>query len=152
MAMKTLLRDRDAEEILQRIGSLIESDVRRWGRMSVQGMVCHLGDSYDLALGLRHAEAVKLPIPVPMMKWLALQLPLQWSRNIRTVPVVEQGSGGRPPAAWDGDMQLLMESFHAFREKSDGWNQHPIFRAMSTEEWMRWGYLHADHHLRQFGR
>jgi hypothetical protein len=29
---------------------------------------------------------------------------------------------------------------------------HPMFGAMTTLEWMRWGYLHTDHHLRQFGR
>ena len=31
------------------------------------------------------------------------------------------------------------------------WADHPFFGAMSVEQWMRWGYLHADHHLRQFG-
>jgi len=31
-------------------------------------------------------------------------------------------------------------------------NPHPIFGAMKPWDWMRWGYLHADHHLRQFGR
>ena len=29
---------------------------------------------------------------------------------------------------------------------------HPMFGPMTPEDWMRWGYLHADHHLRQFGR
>jgi hypothetical protein len=29
---------------------------------------------------------------------------------------------------------------------------HPIFGRMTEAEWMRWGYLHTDHHLRQFGR
>jgi len=29
---------------------------------------------------------------------------------------------------------------------------HPIFGPMTAKDWMRWGYLHADHHLRQFGR
>jgi hypothetical protein len=28
---------------------------------------------------------------------------------------------------------------------------HPIFGAMSERAWLRWGYLHMDHHLRQFG-
>jgi hypothetical protein len=28
---------------------------------------------------------------------------------------------------------------------------HPIFGALSARDWLRWGYLHADHHLRQFG-
>jgi hypothetical protein len=29
---------------------------------------------------------------------------------------------------------------------------HPIFGRITRAEWLRWGYLHADHHLRQFGR
>jgi hypothetical protein len=29
---------------------------------------------------------------------------------------------------------------------------HSIFGSMTNQDWMRWGYLHADHHLRQFGR
>jgi len=28
---------------------------------------------------------------------------------------------------------------------------HPIFGWMSEASWMRWAYLHTDHHLRQFG-
>jgi hypothetical protein len=28
---------------------------------------------------------------------------------------------------------------------------HPIFGRMSEAAWLRWGWLHADHHLRQFG-
>ena len=27
-----------------------------------------------------------------------------------------------------------------------------LWGKMSARDWMRWGYLHADHHLRQFGR
>jgi hypothetical protein len=29
---------------------------------------------------------------------------------------------------------------------------HPMFGEMTEKDWMRWGYLHADHHLRQFGQ
>ena len=32
------------------------------------------------------------------------------------------------------------------------WPRHAIFGAMTASDWMRWGFLHADHHLRQFGR
>jgi hypothetical protein len=31
------------------------------------------------------------------------------------------------------------------------WPTHPIFGRMSEAAWMRWAYLHTDHHLRQFG-
>ena len=30
--------------------------------------------------------------------------------------------------------------------------RHPAFGAMSAREWLRWGWLHADHHLRQFSQ
>jgi hypothetical protein len=29
--------------------------------------------------------------------------------------------------------------------------RHPIFGELTEREWMRWGYLHTDHHFRQFG-
>jgi len=32
-----------------------------------------------------------------------------------------------------------------------GNNEHPLFGPMSRAEWLRWGYLHMDHHFRQFG-
>jgi hypothetical protein len=28
---------------------------------------------------------------------------------------------------------------------------HPILGSMSRANWLRWAYLHIDHHLRQFG-
>jgi hypothetical protein len=37
------------------------------------------------------------------------------------------------------------------RRPDFNWPVHPIFGRMSHREWLRWAYLHADHHLRQFG-
>jgi hypothetical protein len=36
-------------------------------------------------------------------------------------------------------------------ERDFQWGRHPLFAEMSERDWMRWGYLHVDHHLRQFG-
>lgn len=33
----------------------------------------------------------------------------------------------------------------------DGRIRHSIFGPMTSAEWLRWGHLHLDHHLRQFG-
>jgi hypothetical protein len=30
-------------------------------------------------------------------------------------------------------------------------SRHPLWGRMTEWEWGRWGYLHTDHHLRQFG-
>jgi hypothetical protein len=42
-----------------------------------------------------------------------------------------------------------MERFSS-ADVSVDWPAHPIFGAMTRRAWMRWGYLHVDHHLRQF--
>jgi hypothetical protein len=57
------------------------------------------------------------------------------------------------PADFTEDLaraEALMEAFVA-RAGSSDWPAHPIFGRLSDAAWMRWGYLHLDHHLRQFG-
>ena len=44
--MKTLARQRDKAEILQRLSKVRPESVRRWGRMSAHQMVCHLSDAF----------------------------------------------------------------------------------------------------------
>jgi hypothetical protein len=44
-----------------------------------------------------------------------------------------------------------MEKFTG-RPRSFDFRPHPMFKEMSEKDWMRWGYLHTDHHLRQFGQ
>ena len=45
-----------------------------------------------------------------------------------------------------------MEALQRFLEARGNRTDHAMFGTMSPEDWMRWGYLHTDHHLRQFGR
>ncbi len=48
--------------------------------------------------------------------------------------------------------QTLLSIVRRFCDTAAFAEPHPFFGAMSRQEWLRWGYLHADHHLRQFGR
>ena len=48
------------------------------------------------------------------------------------------------------DKKEVLERFTA-PAKNVEFHPHPFFGDMSEAEWMRWGYLHCDHHLRQFG-
>jgi len=48
------------------------------------------------------------------------------------------------------DKKEVLERFTA-PAKGIEFHPPPIFGDMSEAEWMRWGYLHCDHHLRQFG-
>ena len=52
---KSLGNPVNAQEIRFRLAQLSPEDAARWGSMSVHQMICHLDDSYKLALGQRTA-------------------------------------------------------------------------------------------------
>jgi len=150
--MKTLARANDAREIRGRLEALGEGDGGLWGVMQVGRMVCHLADSYEVGLGERTVSAVRFPVPRGMLKWLALSVPLRWAKGIKTAPELEVGKGASEPGAFAADKARMLALHDRFvaSPKHLGW--HPFFGDMTTADWMRWGYLHSDHHLRQFGR
>ena len=152
--MKTLACDRDKAEILRRLTALRHDSVRRWGRMSAHQMVCHLTDGYRILTGERITTPATSSLPRPLMKWIALYAPVKWPAGISTTPELDQNIGGTRPVAFEADIaQLvqLLETIAADRSGRFAGQLHPIFGAMSTSAWLRWAYLHADHHLRQFG-
>jgi hypothetical protein len=121
--------------------------------MSAHQMVCHLCDAYRMALGDKHVAPTGGRVHRTVVKCLALYAPVAWRTGILTSPEIDQECGGTKPASFLADLQEL-ETFveRMTSELTDLNGQvHPIFGRLSHPEWLRWGYLHADHHLRQFG-
>jgi hypothetical protein len=151
--VKTLSNADDRQEILSRLGALTLEDQRQWGRMSVHQMVCHLDDAFKFALGEKYASPATGFLQRTLIKSIALNTPMRWAKNYPTRPEMEQGKGGSVPFDFQHDLHSLLSNFERF---CDGLSApcpaHPTFGAMSVKDWMRWGYLHPDHHLRQFGR
>jgi hypothetical protein len=151
--MKTLASPQDKAEIVRRIGSIGRSNRRRWGTMTAGQMICHLSDAYRVALGEKPANPVKNRYNGPLMRWLALWLPLPWPHGVPTVAECDAKVGGTPTAEFERDRGELLALLDRFAAQPNlvAQHAHPFFGLMTEKEWMRWGYLHADHHLRQFG-
>ena len=117
-------------------------------------MVCHLSDAFRMAMGHKPVSQATGPLQRTIVKWIALYLPLAWpGGRILTRPEIDQELAGTRPrdfAADIADLEALVERITAPARSFD-WVLHPIFGRMSDAEWLRWGYLHMDHHLRQFG-
>jgi uncharacterized protein DUF1569 len=150
--MKTLLNLKDKEEITARLEQIQPTSQRQWGKMSAPQMVCHLSDSFRGPMGERRVT------PAPWLarrlaKWFALYVPLPWPKGFRTRPEMDQQIGGTPPGEFAADMRELRRLLDRFtlQPKDFEWHPHPVFGSMSDKDWQRWGYLHMDHHLRQFG-
>jgi len=124
-----------------------------WGRMTAHQMVCHLNDSFLVAMGAKAASMATNLLQRTVVKFLALYAPAKWPAGVKTRPEVEQGVGGTAPGDFESDRWNLIATVErlAAANRDFEWAQHPIFGELSESEWMRWGYLHADHHLRQFG-
>lgn len=152
--MKTLARPRDKAELLRRLQALRADSPRRWGRMTAPQAVCHLSDSFRCVIGQRPVSDASSLLGRTLTKWIALYLPLPWpGGRIHTRPEIDPLAGGTQPADFAADvadLEGLVELVTSWPRRFE-WCAHPIFGRMSEGEWMRWGYLHMDHHLRQFG-
>jgi hypothetical protein len=121
--------------------------------MSAHQMVCHLGDACRMATGAKPVKGATGRILPALLKWIALYTPLRWRAGIPTSPEIDQECDGTKPADFAADVAALEQLLDVIRTRDKGveWPVHPVFGRMSHAEWLRWGYLHTDHHLRQFG-
>jgi hypothetical protein len=152
--MKTLSNAADREEILRRLQSINGNSTRLWGTMSEAQMLCHLADAFSAALGEREVGKTGGVASRTLIKWIALYAPMQWPKGVPTMPEVDQLKGsGTKPAGFDADHASLVALFERFagRDPASIYAPHPGFGPLTHDQWQRWGYLHMDHHLRQFG-
>jgi hypothetical protein len=120
--------------------------------MSARQMICHLGDAMLVAADQKTANSVSGPVKRTIVKWIALYAPLRWPAGIRTVTEIDQEIGGTRPQDFVDDVRELETRLRRFAEDRQAMcPAHPIFGPMSRKAWLRWAYLHTDHHLRQFG-
>jgi hypothetical protein len=120
--------------------------------MSAHQMICHLGDCCRMALGEKRVRCTPNLLERTLVKWIALYLPLRWPAGLDTRPEVDQEVDGTRPVDFVADLAQLaaLLELTAQRQPVDP-PPHPTFGRMSQGNWRRWGYLHIDHHLRQFG-
>ncbi len=151
--MRTFANPQDKEDILVRLAR-VQSDHRaRWGRMSAHQMLCHLNDSFLAVIGEKYVSPATGLLQRSVVKWVALYMPIPWPKGVPTRPEMDQFLGGSTPSEFERDRDVLVTLIERFsNSKRDfEWSQHPLFGRMPDPEWLRWGYLHTDHHLRQFG-
>jgi len=152
--MKTLASKFDKEDVLKRLRQVQPETPRRWGKMTPHQMICHLSDSFKTAIGERQVNGDKSNLLTKtVVRWIALYAPLKWPHGVPTMAENDQERGGTPPAEFQRDVDQLEAIILRITntQRDFKWSRHPLFAEMSERDWMRWGYLHCDHHLRQFG-
>jgi uncharacterized protein DUF1569 len=155
---KTLSDAANRGEILGRLKGVRLDSPRLWGRMTPHQMILHLHEAF-LSVMAKDGDGpvlmAKVPLPRVVMRWAALDLQRPWPKDLQTMPPIDQVLKGAAPAetefpadvaALDALVACLSSSPRDFK-----WRPHPFFGEMTQAQWMRWGWLHMDHHFRQFG-
>jgi hypothetical protein len=138
--------------IVARLRRLAPNSPRQWGRMTSHQAVCHLSDSFRSMMSSTPITSIATPLSRTVIKWIALKAPMKWPPGVKTMPEVDQEIGGTKPLEFARDRQELEALIERFAAKQGADMQaHPMFGRMTAMEWRRWGWLHMDHHLRQFG-
>ena len=152
--MRSLANESDKTAVLGRLRALKPDSARRWGKMSPHEMVCHLNDSFKAAIGTKPVSSVNTNMLIrTLARWFALYVPVRWPRGVPTRPEMDPQRQGTLPTDFDRDVATLAAMIERVSNpnKDFAWYRHPFFAEMSERDWLRWGYLHTDHHLRQFG-
>jgi hypothetical protein len=152
--VKTLARPTTRPRSCAGSSDVRPDSARRWGRMSAPQMVCHLADAFPHGLGQKPVSHVPGLLNRTIVKWIALYAPLRWPPGIVTRPEIDQTLAGcTKPGDFAADVAAGRGARLSHDRAQGGLRVAfpSIFGQDVGEDWLRWGYLHMDHHLRQFG-
>lgn len=151
--MNTLDDPAVVADLKSRLTRLQVDGRRRWGTMSAHQMLCHVADAFAAALGELEVRPLRTVLGSTVMKWGALWMPLRWPHGVPTRAEIDPTRRGTRPAVFEADRRRVLELMDRFVREggSDPEAVHVLFGPLSRREWLRWGWLHTDHHLRQFG-
>lgn len=138
------------ESLVTRIGRAAPDSVRCWGTMDAHQMLVHVGDAAAAALGQRAFSATPRSGPRGLVRVIALYVLPRTPRGIK--------SGAEPAAkvldatAFAQDRDRAIGLLRELAAPGAGFvSEHPAFGRMARGDWLRYAYVHTDHHLRQFG-
>ena len=145
----------DITNITDRLNRLSPDAKPRWGTMTPREAVVHLSDALTHPLGDR-------PAPLPphswfrnvLLKWLVLWVFPRMPKGAKTRPGADPRKEGTKPGDFARDLatlHALTARFVAAVKSGAIKTEHTRFGPMRERDWLRWWWMHNDHHLRQFG-
>jgi uncharacterized protein DUF1569 len=147
--VKSLWEEPVRRELIARARRLTPEHRAQWGRLTVDRMLSHVVDAFGMALGEIEVRQRKIPLirfwPFNVLFIRFVGMP----RNAPTAPEII----ARSPLAIEAELRALESAMDRFaaQQARRHWPRHPAFGKLSREAWGLLGYVHTDHHLRQFG-
>jgi Protein of unknown function (DUF1569) len=147
--MKSLWEEQSRRELMARARRLTPAHRPLWGKFTVDRMLAHMVDAFRMGMGELDVRPRRIPL---LGSWPFNVLFIRFVGMPKNAPTVREIIE-RPPLSIDAELSALeaaMDRFAAQHDRTD-WPAHPAFGKLSRRSWGVLGYVHTDHHLRQFG-
>ena len=138
--------------VVERLKALAESTHPSWGRLTPDGLICHLADTLRYSMG-------RGPTLIDRSTWftrrilgpLVLHGLLPIPKNVKAA-IPEEGQEWRSPPSDLETLHALLEEYLTLVQAGELIPPpHPAFGNIGIDGWARMHVLHFAHHLRQFG-
>jgi len=135
-------------DVKNRINALSPHAKRQWGKMTIDQMLWHVSEGFELALGRREYGVTKGLMPYWLMKFMVLSLPWPKGRTPTLPPLVAKGNYD-VEAERARCLRLIDEL--AQKDLASQWPYHPLLGQLTGQEHSHLQGKHVEYHLRQFG-
>ncbi|MBC8085357.1 MAG: DUF1569 domain-containing protein [Hymenobacter sp.] len=144
---KNLLVEKDTNELIARALTLTPDNKGHWGNMSVTTMLKHC-NVVNTAI-LSYDQAPKAPTIKQRFLLVGLYLMKELPKSVKTRP--EYVNFKEDELEFAHEKNIFMQTIAEYIDYPKTLTAiHPVFGPLNTKEWGRFGWLHMDHHLRQF--
>ena len=145
--MPTLRNQKTRSGLIQRLEHLTPETKPQWGKLDAPHLLCHLGDTLDISLGIRSAQSAnKKAFQRFPMKHLILYV-FPFPKSVPTAPEMLSTS----PVNFETDRQRVVKLIERLAATPDANGaEHPFFGPLTNDEWNALQWKHISHHLKQF--
>ena len=148
LSQMALLHDAEVRNrIVARLNALRPDTRARWGKMSVDQMLWHVGEAMEFSLSDPPHAPVMLKFLQPVLKWVVITLP--WMKGAPT----RRDWVARTNYDFEAQRQrvLALIDVVAARRLDASWPNSPTLGRMTGRNVSRLHAKHLIHHLDQFG-
>ncbi len=149
---KNILDEEVMQEMVERIEKITPEQVRQWGTMNVDEMLCHCKLPLQAAIKEKTFSPTGNPVAAKFIIFLIVNVLERFKPGLPTTPEFDKNHSDLNTTTLEKDKTELIElvrKFYAFPSVEE-FGPHPFFRSMKRRSWGRLSYMHLDHHLRQF--
>ncbi len=125
-----------------------------WGSMTLQHMVEHLTDTFRIGNGTMTVDTLTPEDKVEKLKRIALFSDREFQQNFKS-PILPPEPIPYRTASMDDAVNTLKHEIEKFEQHYSTdkarKEKHPVFGALTYDEWEAYHNKHFTHHFKQFG-